>query len=210
MTKLNLATATAVETAHAIADGVLSALEACDAAIARIEKLDGPINAVVVRDFDRARVAAKAVDAARAKGERKPLLGVPMTVKESNDVAGLPTTWGIAAFKDLPVLEDAIAVQRLQAAGAIILGKTNAPVALADWQTVNPVYGRTVNPHGQSARSIRTITRARRADRPAAARRRWRRAWPRWNSAPTSAAQSACPRSCAASSGTSRPTGSFR
>ena len=147
---IDLATATAIETAHAITDGALSALEACDAAIARIEKLDGPINAVVVRDFDRARVAAKAVDAARAKGERRPLLGVPMTVKESNHVAGLPTTWGMAAFKDLPVREDAVAVQRLKSAGAVILGKTNAPVSLADWQTVNPVYGRTVNPHDRT------------------------------------------------------------
>src|SRR5262245_17457385 len=69
--------------AAAIAKGEASALEACDAAIARIEDRDRAINAVVVRDFDRARTTAKAADAARARGETAPLLGVPMTVKES-------------------------------------------------------------------------------------------------------------------------------
>jgi amidase len=140
-------TATAAATARAVRDGTISAREACDAAIARIEKRDGEINAVVVRDFDRARAAAKRIDATRTKDGRRPLLGVPMTVKESNDVAGLPSTWGMPVFKDLPVEEDAVAVARLKNAGAVILGKTNAPVALADWQTVNPIYGRTVNPH---------------------------------------------------------------
>ena len=140
-------TATAVATGRAVRDGVISALEACDAAMARIERLDGPINAVVVRDFERARTAAKALDSTRARDDTRPLLGVPMTVKESNDIAGLPTTWGMPAFKDLTVREDGVAVARLKAAGAIILGKTNAPVALADWQTVNPIYGRTVNPY---------------------------------------------------------------
>ena len=148
---IDLARASAAETALAVRTGAISALEACDAAIARIEKGDREINAVVVRDFDRARAAAKRVDAQRAKGandrQHHPLMGVPMTVKESNDVAGLPTTWGMAAFKDLAIKEDAVAVARLKDAGAVILGKTNAPVALADWQAVNPVYGRTLNPH---------------------------------------------------------------
>jgi amidase len=144
---MNLATATALDTARAIADGELTTLEACDAAIARIEALDDAINAVVVRDFDRAREQAKAADARRANGERAPLNGVPMTVKESNNVAGLPTTWGFPHFKDVPVTEDAVCVQRLKAAGAVILGKSNVPVALADWQAVNPIYGRTKNPH---------------------------------------------------------------
>ena len=89
---LDLSIATAAATARAVREGAVSALEACDAAIARIERLDGPINAVVVRDFERARVAAKALDANRARGTALPLHDVPMTVKESNDVAGLPTT----------------------------------------------------------------------------------------------------------------------
>lgn len=143
----DFATASAVATANAVRSRKVSALEACDAAIARIEKLDGPINAVVVRDFERARAAAKRIDGVKSGDERRPLIGVPMTVKESNDVAGLPTTWGMPVFKDLPITEDGVAVARLKSAGAVILGKTNAPVALADWQAVNPIYGRTVNPH---------------------------------------------------------------
>src|SRR6185437_5998887 len=113
----------------------------------RIEARDTEINAVVVRDFDRAREAARAADAALARGERRPLLGLPMTVKESNNVAGLPTTWGFEPFKDFRASDDAVAVARLRAAGAVILGKTNIPPFLADWQSNNPVYGRTRNPY---------------------------------------------------------------
>jgi len=132
--------------ARAIGEGQLSAVDACEAAIARIEARDADLNAVVVRDFDRAREQARERDGRRARGERPPLLGVPMTVKEAIDVAGLPTTWGIAPFRNHKADEDAVLVQRLKAAGAVILGKTNVPVALADWQSFNPIYGRTVNP----------------------------------------------------------------
>ncbi|MEO8115251.1 MAG: amidase family protein, partial [Phenylobacterium sp.] len=124
----------------------VSALELTDAAIARIEARDKAINAVVVRDFDRAREAARAADAALARGERAPLLGLPMTVKESHNVAGLPTTWGFPQFKDWIAPHDSVGVARLKAAGAVILGKTNIPTSLADFQSVNPVYGRTSNP----------------------------------------------------------------
>ncbi|MEZ5706370.1 MAG: amidase family protein [Burkholderiaceae bacterium] len=75
-----------------------------------------------------------------------PLLGVPMTVKESFNVAGLPTSWGLPPFRDHRPATDALAVQRLKAAGAVILGKTNVATALADWQSTNPVYGRTNHP----------------------------------------------------------------
>jgi len=143
----DLARLGAAELAQALAERRWSAVEACDAAIARIEACDGAINAVVVRDFERARAQARAADAALARGERRPLLGVPMTVKESFNVAGLPTTWGFAFARQVPVTEDAVAVARLKAAGAVILGKTNVPVALADYQSNNPVYGRTGNPH---------------------------------------------------------------
>lgn len=137
---------TAGEIVRALAAREVGALELTDAAIARIETRDGPINAVVVRDFDRAREAARAADAALARGERRPLLGVPMTVKESNNVAGLPTTWGSPAFTGWTADTDAVAVARLKDAGAIILGKTNVPPFLSDWQSNNPVYGRTNNP----------------------------------------------------------------
>ena len=99
-----------------------------------------------MRDFERARVQADAADAALARGERRPLLGVPMTVKESYDVAGLPTTWGLPAFRDFRPTEDAVAVARLKQAGAVILGKTNVPPALGDWQSTNAIHGRTVHP----------------------------------------------------------------
>ena len=131
-----------------IAAGDLSPIEAVDAAIARIEALDFPLNAVVVRDFDRARDAAKALDGVSPNG--RPLFGVPMTVKESFDVAGLPTTFGHLQFKDHRPNRDARVVTLLKAAGAVILGKTNVPPDLADLQSNNPVYGRTNNPHDLS------------------------------------------------------------
>jgi len=136
----------AIETAAAIAAGETDARAECEAAIARIEALDGPINAVVIRDFERARAAADQADAAVKRGERGPLLGVPITVKEAFDVAGLPTTWGFEQHRHFIAKEDAVAVRRLKHAGAILLGKTNVPVGLADHQAVNPVYGRTSNP----------------------------------------------------------------
>ena len=137
---------TAATLAADLAAGKGTVREATEAAIARIESLDGPINAVVVRDFDRARERARALDAA-GPGPGQPLFGVPMTVKESFDLAGLPSTWGLAEAQTNIASEDAIVVQRLKAAGAIILGKTNVPPQLADWQANNPVYGRTNNPH---------------------------------------------------------------
>ena len=134
----------AIALATDIAAGKLSPLEAVDAAIARIEKLDEKLNAVVVRDFDRARDAARLAETRDHKG---PLYGVPMTVKESYNIAGLKTTWGFEHARDFVASEDAHHVKKLKAAGAIILGKTNVPVALSDVQSVNPIYGRTMNPH---------------------------------------------------------------
>ena len=138
-----LAYRTAGDLVKALADKKISARELLDAAISRIEALDPKINAVVVRDFDRARTAA---DAALARGERRPLLGLPMTVKEQFGVAGLPTTWGEPKFKDWKAQTDALSVQRLKAAGAIVIGKTNVPLQLSDWQSFNEVYGTTNNP----------------------------------------------------------------
>lgn len=132
--------------AAAIRAGETSAVAETEAAIARIEAGDGAINAVVVRDFERARAAAAEADRRREAGDSAPLLGVPMTVKESFDVAGLPTSWGLAADRDHIARADAVAVQKLKAAGAIILGKTNIAKQLGDWQSDNPVYGRTLNP----------------------------------------------------------------
>jgi amidase len=134
----------------AIAGRQVSSRELVDSAISRIEALDPQINAVVVRDFERARAAADAADAALAKGESRALLGVPMTVKEHYAVAGLPTTRGDPKYKDWKAEVDALVVQRLKAAGAVILGKTNVPLNLSDWQSFNEVYGTTNNPWNPS------------------------------------------------------------
>jgi amidase len=142
----NIATAPAVAMVDALANKKISAVELTDAVIDLIEARDGPINAVVVRDFARARDAARTADAALSRGERRPLLGLPMTVKEAVNVAGLPTTWGVELFKGWIASEDAVVVQRLKAAGAVIVGKTNVAPWLADWQSNNSVYGRTNNP----------------------------------------------------------------
>lgn len=134
------------ELARALAARQVSALELAEEAIGRIERHDPRINAICVRDFDRARQAARAADRAIAQGNAGPLAGIPMTVKESFNVAGLPTTWGFAPQRDFIAAEDALAVARVKAAGAVILGKTNVPVALADWQSYNEIYGVTGNP----------------------------------------------------------------
>lgn len=122
----------------------IGCLELLDHYIARVERLDPRINAVVVRDFDRARERARAMDSQADRSA--PLFGVPMTVKESFDIAGLPTTRGHLAAKDRPVTASALPVVRLESAGAVVFGKTNVPVDLADWQSYNPVYGATSNP----------------------------------------------------------------
>ena len=136
----------ATDLVDAIATGQVSAVELTEAAIARIERHDATLNAVCVPDFDRARAAAREADVARTRGEARPLLGVPMTVKESFHVAGLPTTWGIPEFKDFVADNDALAVARVKAAGAVVLGKTNVPLGLADLQSHNAIYGTTRNP----------------------------------------------------------------
>jgi len=124
----------------------ISASELLEHTIARIEALDQRINAIVVRDFERARAAAKLADAALARGERRPLLGIPVTVKESFNVAGLPTTWGFPQFRDFVPAEDALAVSRLKQAGAVVIGKTNLPLGLREFQSYNDIYGTTHNP----------------------------------------------------------------
>ncbi|MGB7406163.1 MAG: amidase family protein [Pacificimonas sp.] len=139
---------TAIETAAAVQSGATTARAEVDAAIARIEARDGELNAVVVRRFDDARAEADALDARDDKGDL-PLAGVPMTIKESYDIAGLPTTWGHEPFANNIAKADALVVRRLRAAGAIIVGKTNVPPMLADWQSSNPIYGDTHNPHRQ-------------------------------------------------------------
>ncbi len=133
--------------AEMIRGGAISCLELLDHCIARVERLDGKTNAVVARDFARARARARNLDSQRKDGRATPLFGVPMTVKESFNLAGLPTTWGHEAQRNSAAHEDALAVQRLTAAGAVVpSARPTVPVDLADWQSFNPVYGATSNP----------------------------------------------------------------
>ncbi len=138
--------ATATEQLAALRARRVSAAELLEQTFARIDAHNPALNAVVVQDREGARRAAAAADAALARGERHPLLGLPMTVKECFDIAGLPTTWGLPGAERIPVPRDAVVVQRLRAAGAVVLGKTNVPPNLADWQSANAIYGRTNNP----------------------------------------------------------------
>jgi amidase len=137
----------AVELARMIRQKTISSVELTRYFIDRIERFDAAVNAVVVRDFERALAAAGAADEALARREiAGPLHGVPMTVKEAYDVEGLPTTWGFPPLAGTKAARDALLVRRLKTAGAHILGKTNVPVALSDWQSYNDVYGTTNNP----------------------------------------------------------------
>ena len=122
----------------------IGCLELLDHNIARVERLDPKINAIVVRDFDRARQRARQFDSSSDRSA--PLFGVPMTVKESFDVTGLPTTWGVPAMKNSIAIANALAVDRMLAAGAVLFGKTNVPLLLGDWQSYNVIYGTTNNP----------------------------------------------------------------
>ncbi|MEU6864224.1 amidase [Streptomyces sp. NPDC046876] len=137
---------TAEELAAALRAREVTSAELTDAAITRIERHDKAVNAICVPDFDRARDAARDADRALARGEHRPLLGIPVTVKESYDMAGLPTTWGMPQHRDHMPAEDAVQVSRLKAAGAVVLGKTNVPLGLQDIQSFNEIYGTTNNP----------------------------------------------------------------
>ncbi|MBT3534763.1 MAG: amidase, partial [Rhodospirillaceae bacterium] len=144
---MTLAFESAGALAQKIRDKEISARELTDYYIDRIERLDGPVNAVPVRDFDRARGAADAADQAQAAGQSLGALhGVPMTIKESYNIAGLPTTWGRPELHDNLAAEDSEVVKRFKGAGAHFLGKTNVPINLADFQSYNEVYGTTNNP----------------------------------------------------------------
>lgn len=137
----------AVELATLIRSGVVSSVELTRYFIDRIERYDEALNAIVVRDFEAALTAAEAADAAFARGESLgPLHGLPMTIKESYDIAGLPTTWGNPAWKDNIAERDSVTVARLKQAGAHFMGKTNVPFMLGDFQSYNEIYGTTNNP----------------------------------------------------------------
>jgi amidase len=145
MTELAFRSATAL--AAAIRAREIGSRELLEHYLKRVERHNPALNAIIVSDLHRARQRADEADAALARGESwGPLHGLPMTVKESFDVIGLPTTWGLTELKGNIPTANALAVDRLLAAGAVIFGKTNVPVLLADSQSYNPVYGTTNNP----------------------------------------------------------------
>lgn len=143
----DIAFKSAVELAQLIKNRDIGCVELLDLYLARVAQYNPALNAIIVMDEARARARAQEADEALARGEDwGPLHGVPMTCKESYNVAGLPTTFGIPNYKDNVATTDALSIQRLKAAGAVIFGKTNVPLRLADFQSYNDIYGTTNNP----------------------------------------------------------------
>jgi len=139
--------ASAAELTAEIRDRHIGCVELLDFYLARAERHNPALNAIVVWQVERARERARAADAALARGERwGPLHGIPMTVKESFNVTGLPTTFGNPLWKDNIAAGNAFLVDRLLQAGAIVFGKTNVPYMLADAQSYNDIYGTTSSP----------------------------------------------------------------
>ena len=145
---MDFASASAAEFARAIRSRRVSSREAVEACLARIARVNPALNGVVALRADAALRDADAADAALARGDAVGALhGVPVTIKDSFDSAGLVTTWGTPGRRGFVPAADATAVARLRAAGAIVLGKTNTPEFTLGFETVNPVYGRTNNPY---------------------------------------------------------------
>jgi amidase len=137
----------AAELARMVRRREVGALELLDHFIARVERYNPALNAIVATDFDRARAAARAADAAVARGNILGALhGVPMTIKDAFEVAGLRSTGGAPAYAQHVPERHADPVARIEQAGAVIFGKTNVPFLSGDGQTYNDIYGTTNNP----------------------------------------------------------------
>src|SRR5262245_27901028 len=138
---------TAKELAADIRRKKIGCLELLDLYLERVAKHNPSLNAIIATDIEGARKRARAADRALARRQPwGPLHGVPMTIKESYDVVGMPTTWGIPDLKDNLPPRNALAVDRLVGAGVVLFGKTNVPIYLADYQSYNAIYGVTNNP----------------------------------------------------------------
>ena len=136
----------ATDQLQALAALRISARELLEGSVVRMDGLNPKLNAVVSRDLDRAYANARMIDERRTRGETVGLLGgLPMTVKDTFDVEGLPASAGVKALLDRTA-EDAAVVARVRSAGAVVWGKTNTPVYASDWQTYNSLYGTTNNP----------------------------------------------------------------
>ena len=138
---------TADQLALAVRTKQISATELLEQTFHRIDRINPTLNAIVWECREEAKIRARCADEALAKGQAVGALhGVPVTIKESFACQGSPNTWGLPALKDAKSPRTATAVERLESAGAIVVGKTNVPVMLGDWQSDNPIYGTTNNP----------------------------------------------------------------
>ncbi|MCY3810240.1 MAG: amidase [Gammaproteobacteria bacterium] len=142
-----LAFSSATELARRIKAREIGCVEMLKIYFDRVDAFNADLNAIIVQMREAALASAEEADRALARGDDLgPLHGVPMTTKESYDIAGTPTTWGVPEQKDNIATKDALAIQRLKAAGAVIFGKTNVPLMLSDFQSYNDIYGTTNNP----------------------------------------------------------------
>jgi amidase len=142
----DLAFLPAHELARRVRAREISPVEVLDACMAQVDRHNGHINAVVTLN-PRARDEAAELERRIGAGEDVgPLAGLPVGIKDVTEVAGVRTTYGSPLFTDFVPDEDALVVERLRAAGAVILGKTNTPEFAAGGNTFNPVFGRTLNP----------------------------------------------------------------
>jgi amidase len=138
---------TASDLAQAIASGALTAREVLEAYLARIDQCNPQLNALITLDAERARARAAAADAAQTRGACwGPLHGVPFTLKDCFETAGVRSTCGYPPLAHHLPAQDCLVAARLRAAGAILLGKSNVPPLANGTQTVNPLFGRTYNP----------------------------------------------------------------
>jgi amidase len=144
---MDIGFSSAVELARAVRAREVSSRELLDHFVARIERLNDSVNAVVTLDVERARVAADRADAALARGDEVgPLHGLPVTIKDALETGGIRSTGGAVELTDHVPARDAQAVARAKAAGAIVFGKTNVPRWSGDFQTYNEIFGTTNNP----------------------------------------------------------------
>jgi len=144
---MEVAFSSTVDLASAIAQRKISAIDAVDAVLAQIDSRNEGVNAVIALDREGARERAKNADAALARGATPgPLHGVPFTLKDTHEAAGMKTTVGFPAFVDYVASRDSPVVARLKAAGGVLTARTNVATMLSDWQSNNPLFGRTNNP----------------------------------------------------------------
>lgn len=143
----DIAFSSAKSLARMVRNGKIGCSELLDHFLDRVAHYNPALNAIIATDIPRAKKRARDADKALRKGDIwGPLHGLPMTFKESHDVAGLPTTWGVPASRDALAKDDGLAVKRFLGAGVTVFGKTNVPLLLADSQSWNEIYGSTNNP----------------------------------------------------------------